>query len=88
MNIEQGTPYKCKISVKTENITKVACEERGIKQMALVKIAIGRICRRRNLNTVLRIRILMFLGLLDSDPDPVVGTRPGFGSGSFYNQAK
>jgi hypothetical protein len=43
--------------------------------MALVKIlqiAIGRICRLGNLNTVLRIQILMFLGLLDPDPDPVV----------------
>jgi hypothetical protein len=35
---------------------------------------------------VLRIRIRMFLSLLDPDSDPLVGTR--YGSGSFYNQTK
>ncbi len=36
---------------------------------------------------VLRIRIRMFLGLLDPDPDPFV-TSQIYGSGFFYHQAK
>jgi hypothetical protein len=36
-------------------------------------------------SAVLRIRILVFLGLLDPDPDPLVERDR---SGSFYHQAK
>jgi hypothetical protein len=44
-------------------------------------------CNKKWLKEMLRIRIRMFLGLLDLYPDPLVAG-VGSGSGSFYHQAK